>query len=132
MRYLVIAFLVSLSMGCKEKSEPCSGMTFDEETLPMTFSVSSRDSNLGTVTMDAQQNVEFKPDANADEEKLKMFLADFEQLTKSDQANYKYSDRDNKGTHYSCGGSVKKGTPQYPGAFKMALYSDYYEIDDKK
>lgn len=127
---LAVIAVLAITVGCKEKHEPCSGMKFDPVTLPTTFTVKNQSTVLGKVTMDADQNATFEADPSADAEKLARFKEDFDGLVASGAAQFDYSDHDGEDTHFSCGGSVKKGTPDYPAAFKMALYSDDYELED--
>ena len=129
----IVLLTTAFTLGCKEKHDPCSGMNFDPIALPMTFGVTSDGSMLGKVTMDAEQNVTFTAEPKADPERLARFETSFANHAAADAVTYEYSDSDGEGTHFSCGGSTKKGTPEYPAAFKMALYSDYVEIvDDPK
>ena len=131
MRVVLFIFaLAALATSCKPQHEPCSGMSFEPVTLPMSFGVTKKGKLLGRVTMDAQQTATFEPDASADKEALDRFQADFDALTAADAASYKYGDHDGESTHFSCGGSTAKGTPQYPAAFKYAIYSEYYEVTE--
>lgn len=131
MHYHILALVVvCATLGCEAQHEPCSGMKFDPLTLPTSFSVTSDGNVLGEVTMNAEQNVSFAPDPSADPERLTRFEGDFQKYAAAGEANYTYRDRDGKGTHFSCGGTAKKGTPEYPAAFKLALYSDYYGLVD--
>lgn len=106
-------------------------MDFKAEPFPMIFSVAKKKVVFGTVTMDASHNATFEPTEGADPKLVGKFQKSFSALIASDEAMYDYSDYDGD-THYSCAARVKKGDPKYPGAFKMAIYSWFYDIEEKK
>lgn len=134
MRLYILAAvaMLTVTVGCKEKHDPCSGMKFDPVSLPTTFTVTSSDKAIGKVTMDADQNATFEADPAADAEDLARFKQEFDTLVAAGEASFSYSDHDGEDTHFRCGGSVKKGTADYPAAFQFAIYSDYFEIEDSK
>lgn len=122
-----LAHLMALA-GCGKHHEPCSGKTFDVLAVPTTFGVEHHDVLLGTVTVDAEHNIEFTPEPGVDPSEVKKLRDDLDVHRKAKAAHYEFSDRGPDGMHYSCGGSVEKGTPEYPAALRAAVYSDYYEV----
>lgn len=111
-------------------SKCCSGMSFDEvSAFPYSFTVTKKGAEVGTITLDAKHAATFKAADGANAEYVAELQGIVDGANKDGTVSYTYSNR-TKETHCRCGGEASKGSAQYPGAFKHAIYSDYFEVSD--
>lgn len=113
--------------GGKKEYESCQTPSLEIHRLPVTFELEKDDRKVGYITVSADQALSFVAAPGADEERVSDVRTVVEKLSASDSAMFSFSDWDpDSETHYTCGGEIKRGTPQYPEAVKAHLYSDEY------
>jgi hypothetical protein len=127
---LLLLLALPLSMACEKPGHPCAdGPQLEALTLPATFHVSRNHTWLGAVLIGVDAKPTFQPAPGAPAEELKRFQEDFDEGTKGEDVSVKFETMRGD-THYMCGATFKKGTPEYPAAFKRYLYDQYYDITD--
>lgn len=131
-RYLFgLALIALVFSGCKEKAHPCSKPPgFDKLPTPAEIFISKDGAFVGVVTIGADHVARFSHSEKASEEHLTRFREDFAAAIEGDSVGVRFHRSDGDG-RYSCGASVKKGDPDYPGALKWHLRDEYWSVSDK-
>jgi hypothetical protein len=130
-----IALILGVGLGfpiaCKGKAAGgCSDPpAFERLALPATLHIYKSETYLGAVTVPASGDPTFAA-APAPAQQLKGFREDFAKAIGGDSVSVKYETA-SRDTHYMCGTSVKKGTPEYADALRAHFYGRYYEVKDR-
>lgn len=130
LRTALLLACLALPVACKSQDKGCAeGPAFAKLALPATLHVYKADTYLGAVTVPASGDPSFSA-APAPKDKLDEFRADFSRAIGSDSVSVKYETMSGD-THYMCGASVKKGTPEYADALRAHFFGQYYEVKDR-
>ncbi len=127
---LLLGASLAFPVACKDEKGGCSDPpTFAKLVLPATFHVYKSETYLGAVTVPVSGDPTFSP-ASAPPDEVKSFREDFDKAIHSESVSVKY-ERASKSTHYMCGATVKKGTPEYADALRSHFFGRYYEVKDR-
>ncbi|MBK7580773.1 MAG: hypothetical protein IPI67_11260 [Myxococcales bacterium] len=128
---LFLAVGLALPTACKKDKGGCAdGPNFAKLALPATLHIYRSGSYLGAITVPAVGAPTFAAAAGAPEDRLKAFHEDFDPLVSSDKVSVKYETASGD-THYMCGATVNKGTPEYADALRAHFFGKYYEVQDR-